>query len=271
MKRTLLILEFVAAWLFVNCNGAVLIQAPEMKMVIMNETHVTVIWEMNSAIEDNTDFLGYNIYVYTDSIALLTETGEELNKFNSQPVQDTMFQADGLVQDSIYYIQVRTVNKDNRVGQYSSVMPFMQVSPRPEFTVVMKLAVVGQNVNDSCALRLSDATITADSVMADSGADIWVRIAGNTVSVVSPHIHPLYGVDARMTRSYNMGTGDFDAFPEATTEPELFEVNFNAGDILFAKTEDGNYVKIYVESIDAQAGIVNILYAYQNIAEFPYF
>jgi hypothetical protein len=271
MKRTLLILEFVAAWFLINCNGAVLIQAPEMKIVIMDETSATVIWEMNSTIEDNPDFVGYNVYVYTDSIALLTENGEELNKFNSQPVRDTIFQANGLIQDSIYYIQVRTVNKDNKVGQYSSVTPFMQASPRPEFLVVMRLAVPGQNVNDSCAIRLSDAMITTDSVMADSGTDIWVGAAGDTASVVSSHIHPLYGVGARMTRAYNRGPGDFDAFPEATTEPELFDVDCSTGDILFAKTEDGNYVKIYVESIDIQSGVINIRYAYQNIAEFPYF
>ena len=271
MKRMLLILSLVAAWLVIACNGAVLLQAPEMKAVIMNETYVVMIWESNSAIEDDKDFLGYNVYVYTDSIALLTENGEDLNKFNSQPVQDTMFQANGLLQDSIYYIQVRTVNKDNKVGHYNNITPFMQASPRPEFTVVMRLGVVGQNVNDSCAIRLSDALIMADSAMADSGADTWFKTSNDTVWLASPDHHPVHGVGARHTLLTNIGSADFDEISGVTTEPDLVEADCGAGDIIVAKTEDGNYVKIFIESVDIQSGVASILYAYQNIVDFPYF
>ncbi len=255
-----------------GCNGgAVRIAAPEMNTVIMGETSIIVFWEMNSTIENNSDFAGYNIYVYTDSSGLLVDDGEELNKWNSQLVTDTTYQINGLVQDSIYYIQVRTVNTEDKVGGYNATIPFLTGSPRPEFTVMMIGADVGQPVNDSCALRFYDAFIMVDSVIVDSSADAWVNTENDTAWLVSPDDHPAYGVGARNTLFTNMGPGEFDEVYTVTTEPNLAEADLAVDDIIIAKTEDGNYVKIYIEAIDMQNGLVTIRYAYQNITEFPYF
>ncbi|MGB7054740.1 MAG: fibronectin type III domain-containing protein [bacterium] len=270
MKRLFALISFVLV-VMVGCNGALRVQAPEITAVIMDVTYVTVFWEKNNIIENNSDFGGYNVYVYTDSNALMVEDGEELNKFNSQLIQDTTYQINGLLQDSIYYIQIRTVNTDAKVGDYNSTTPFLQASPRPEFTVTMNIASAGQPVTDSCAIRFSDALVMADSTMPDSGADMWVGTLNDTLLLRSPNSHSLYGANARVTYFSNHGPGDFDSLSQAPVEPDAYAVDFLAGDVVVAKTEDGNYVKIYVTSIDIQNNAVTILYAYQNVAEFPYF
>jgi hypothetical protein len=270
MRRTSIVLLF-ALLLVVACNGALRVQAPALKAVIMDTASIIVFWEQNSTIESNIDFVGYNIYVYTDSSALLVENGEELNKFNSFVIEDTTYQVNGLSQDSIYYVQVRTVNTDDKVGDYNSATPFLKASPRPEFAVTMHMADLNQQVNDSCAIRFADAMVMADAAMADSTADAWLAIENDTVWLMSPASHPIYGTGARNTLYRNMGPGDFDGISMITTDPDLAEVYFVTGDIIFARTEDDYYVKIYIESIDIQNNAVALLYAYQNIVGLPYF
>jgi hypothetical protein len=255
----------------VGCNGALRVQAPELTAIYMDASAVTVYWEQNPTIESHADFQGYNIYVYTDSSALLVENGEELNKWNTQVIEDTSFLVNGLPQDSIYFFQVRTVNTDDKVGDYNGTTPFVRASTRPEFTVTLRIADLGLPANDSCALRFADGSVMADSMMVDSAADMWARMANDTLYIVSPDGHPNFGTGARSTFFTNAGPGDFSTTNSVTTEPDLGELVCNALDIVVAKTEDSNYAKIYVESIDMQNGVVTLLFAYQNIAEFPYF
>lgn len=270
MKRSLF-LVFCVLVCTIGCNGALRVGAPELTAVFMDVSSVTVYWEQNPTIENNVDFQGYNVYVYTDSNALMVDDGEELNKWNSQVIRDTSYVVSGLQQDSIYYVQVRTVNTDDKVGDYNSTTPFLSASPRPEFTVTLRIADLGLPANDSCALRFRDALIMADSVMADSAADVWVRMANDTLYVVSPDNHPTYGTGARSTLFTNLGPGDFPTTNTVTTEPDLSELVCTALDIVVARGTDGNYVKVYIESIDVQNGQVTLLFAYQNIAEYPYF
>jgi hypothetical protein len=255
-----------------SCNGAVIIESPEMTDVFMGSNHLVIFWERNELIENSADFAGYNVYINTDSSALLVDDGEELNKFNSQLVQDTTFQANALLQDSVYFIQVRTVNTENKVGSYNSDTPFLMASPRPEFTVTMHIAAYGQQDNDSSAVRFSDGFVMPDSTMADSGADMWVAALNDTVNLVSPHQHPLYGLLAdRITRFTNTGTGAFDSISTVIDEPAEISIQCMVGDIVIAKSEDGNYVKLYIDAIDLQDDVIVILYAYQNIPEVPRF
>jgi hypothetical protein len=261
---SLLTLAFV-----LGCNGgAVRIAAPEMNTVVMGETSIIAFWEMNSTIENNSDFAGYNVYAYTDSSELLIDDGEELNKWNSQLVTDTTYQLNGLAQDSIYYIQVRTVNTEDKVGGYNATTPFLTGSARPEFAVTMNIADIGQPVNDSCAIRFADAFIMADTAMASEGADMWLFDFNDTLWFQTPSS---YSPGTRTTYFVNTGPGDFDAFSHVLNEPDSGTVGVDVDDIVVAKTEDGNYVKIYVEAIDIQNDSVTIRYAYQNITNFPYF
>jgi len=270
MKRMGILILFCVIF-FIGCDGALLVPAPELRSVVMDETSVTVFWEMNSTIESNVDFVGYNIYVYTDSNALLVDDGEELNKFNSVTIQDTSYRVNSLPQDSIFYFQVRTMNADAKVDGYNSTTPFLKASPRPEFVVTLRISPENQAVTDSCAIRFSDAMIMADSAMPDSGADMWVSTLNDTVLLRSPSSHLLYGSNARVTFFSNIGHGDFDTLSEVPVEPGAASVDFSTGDMVIAKTEDNNYVKIYIAAFDIQNDSVTIRYAFQNIMEFPYF
>lgn len=271
MIRWRLAAMFLVLIALVNCNGAVLIEAPEMKAVIMGVTDMTVFWELNSMIEDRADFTGYNVYAYTDSTALLVDDGEDLNKFNSQIITDTTYWIRGLSQDSIYYLQVRTVNAEDKVGGYNSAVPFLKASPRPEFTVSLTLADPAQAVNDSCAVVFADGATAADSAMLESGSDLWVLMFQDTVWVSSPSTHPLYGAGCRETMFGGVGSGDFDSLCTITAEPGSTQIMVLSGEMVVARSQDGNYVKIRVESIDLPAGTITVRFAYQNIAGFPYF
>jgi hypothetical protein len=111
----------------------------------------------------------------------------------------------------------------------------------------------------------------ADSMIPDSAADMWVKMTNDTMYIVSPDGHPTYGTGARNTFFVNIGPGDFPTTNAVTTEPDQNTVVCSAMDIVVARSEDGNYVKVYIESIDIQNNMVTLLFAFQNIVEFPYF
>ncbi len=278
MKKILLGLLCLSVIFIIGCGGsAVILESPEITMVVMHETSVTVTWAVDTSIENHGDFQGYNVYVYPDSSELLVEDGEDLNKHNADVITDNFYEAANLNQDSVYYIQVRTINIDNKVGDYTDSVPFVKASPRPEFTVTLMFEMNYSGVDDSCAIRFSDATIMADSAMPNNGADMWVTYPYGTPTrdgscdFISPHLHYEYGTNSRITNFVNLGQYQFDDISEVTTEPTENSVLFVIeGDLVIAKTQDGNYVKIHVETIQA-TWWVTVTYSYQNIAEFPYF
>jgi hypothetical protein len=45
----------------------------------------------------------------------------------------------------------------------------------------------------------------------------------------------------------------------------------DSGDLVVAKTADDHYVKIHIDAIDRNGRTVTITYAYQNIADYPFF
>ncbi len=273
MKKALLLL-FAAMLFLISCGGAELVDSPRITMVIMHETSVTVTWEVDTTIEYHEDFQGYNIYVSSDSSELLIQNGENLNKINPEVVEENSYEVRNLSQDTVYYFQVRTVNTEDKVGDYNDDVPFVAASPRPEFTVTLRWEVDAQTVDDSCAIRFSDAHITSDSAMADDDADMYIYYSGapdDTVTLASPSTHPWYLLNARRTLFVNMGQYGFVDIYEITSEPATVVARVNVGDLVVAKTEDGNYVKIHIDAIDTNDNRVTITYAYQNIAGFPRF
>jgi hypothetical protein len=274
----------VAVIIFVlRCGGnASLLDAPEITRVTMGASSVKVEWAKDTTIEYHLDFNGYNIYAYTDSNALLVDDGEDLNKINSQLITsiDTVpnidFTINGLSQDSIYYIQVRTVNTDNKVGGYNSLVPFVKASPRPEFTAVIRFEMNTPGIDDSCAIRFSDASVMADSTMANGGADMWVDVfpvvGKDTVSLDSPSHNAQWGVGARVSKFLNLGQHNLEDITEVTAEPiNTTYVPVDQGDLVIVKTADNHYVKVHLDTIDKTGNAVTITYAYQNIENFPYF
>ncbi len=268
MKKWLLL----AAILFIfGCGGAELLDSPRITMVIMHETSVTLTWEADTAIEYHNDFQGYNVYVSSDSSELLTRSGENLNKINPAVIEDTTYEVRNVSQDTVFYFQVRTVNTEDKVGDYNDDVPFIAASPRPEFTVTLRWEVDQQTVDDSCAIRFSDGHITSDSAMAADGADMFTRGAQDTVTLQSPDTHPWYSWNARHTLFVNMGQYEFVDIYDIASEPATVGARVNVGDLLVAKTEEGNYVKIHIDAINTNDNKITITYAYQNIAGFPRF
>lgn len=275
MKKALLVLGAIVVMLINGCGGASLIDSPEISMVVMDTASVTITWDEDTMIEGHDDFQGYNVYVSVDSSDLLVEDGEDLNKFNADAITDLSYEVTGLSQDTVYYLQVRTVNVDDKVGSYNTNVPFVEASPRPEFTAIVKFEI-GTGPDPDCAIRFSDATIMADSEMADSLADMWIDAwdipAYDTVAAASPSHNTEYGTGANISMLLNLGQYDFDDIYEVTTEPTITtSVAIVEGDLVIIKTADEHYVKLHVDAVDKVALEVTITYAYQNIANYPHF
>jgi hypothetical protein len=275
MKKALFGLVVIAAMMIVGCGGASLIDSPEISMVVMDTASVTITWDEDTIIEGHADFQGYNVYVSVDSSELLVEDGEDLNKFNADPIDTLFYEVTGLSQDTVYYIQVRTVNIDDKVGSYNTNVPFVEASPRPEFTAIVKFEI-GLGPDPDCAIRFSDATLMADSAMANQGADMWIHAwdspTYDTVVAASPSYNTEYGTGANISMLLNLGQYGFDEIFEVTTEPTVTtSVVIEQGDLVILKTADEHYVKIHIDAIDRVALEVTITYAYQNIANYPHF
>ncbi|MBA7512599.1 hypothetical protein ES705_04606 [subsurface metagenome] len=273
MRIILLGLSCLSVIFIIGCGGsAVIIDSPEITMVVMHETSVTVTWEADTSIENHGDFQGYNVYVSTDSSELLVESAEDLNKINPGTIEDNTYEITDLSQDSKYYIQTRTVNIDNKVGDYNDSVPFVKASPRPEFTVTLKFATIQPGVDDSCAIRFFDATIMADSAMTSGGADMFVFLWGSSPDDSVSFNSPVHGGGDRNTGFDNLGPYGFDDIYRITPGPMIQDyVVISTGDLVIAKTQDYYYAKIHVDTIDTVNFAVTITYAYQNIIDFPYF
>ena len=275
MKKALLVLGAIVVMLINGCGGASLIDSPEISMVVMDETSVTITWDEDTMIEGHDDFQGYNVYFSVDSSELIVIDGEDLNKFNADAITDLFYEVTGLDQDTVYYFQVRTVNVDDAVGSYNTNVPFVEASPRPEFTAIVKFEI-GTGPDPDCAIRFSDATLMADSEMADSLADMWIDAwtspTYDTVAAASPSHNSEYGTGANISMLLNLGQYGFDEIFEVTTEPaDTTSVAIVEGDLVIIKTADEHYVKLHVDAVDKVALEVTITYAYQNIANYPHF
>ncbi len=276
MKCLLFGMSAVCAMFIVGCGSAALIDAPEINKVIMDTASVTIYWGVDSGIEGHADFQGYNVYVATDTATLMVEDGEDLNRRNAAVITDSLFTVTGLSQDTVYYIQVRTINTDDKVGSYNAAVPYVTASPRPLFTATVKFEMNTPGVDIDCAIRLSDAALMADSAMVNGGADLWVDVwptsTKDTVAFDSPSHSSEWGTGARVTYLANYGQLGLDDVYEVTTEPTINTyVPVNEGDLIVVKTADNNYAKIHVDVIDKTNNQVTITYAYQNIANVPFF
>jgi hypothetical protein len=276
MKKLLFIVFTCMALCIVGCGGAALIPAPEIVGVVMDSTSVTVTWEIVPSIEDHEDFQGYNIYVYTDSNALLVTDGEELNSYNAAVIDTNSYRARYLNADSIYFIQVRTLNTEDKVGSYNPSVPFVIASPRPEFIETVYVEWYSGDTTD-CAIHFATGELGKRTDISTTWGDMWVDHA-TFASGDSVWFQSAYQADTtagyRDTRLENVGRYGFDDLWEAI-EPTLRTVAIVQGDLVFAKTVEGNYVKIHVDSIyldqGNEQGWVKMTYAYQNVVDFPYF
>lgn len=275
MKRFMLCsIALVALVSLVGCGGeAEKLAAPEIVATIMDDGSITVVWEEDTTVTQHTDFSGYNVYVYTDSTALLVTDGENLNAHNTNVITTNSYTANSLSNDSVYYIQVRTVNTDDKVGDYNSTEPFVTASPRPEFTVTVTLELYPNNPNESnCGLIFATGVLTNETNGEFPDADVFFErfISGTaeTLQVNSASRRP----NGRTTLMTSLGQADFDSVsyvnPADLTEDH---VAFVVGDLIALKTEEGNFVKLHIDDYDSTAATVDVTFAYQNKTDFPYF
>ncbi len=271
MKRIMFgLVAVMAMMILAGCGGeAEKLAAPEIIATIMDSTSVRVVWQEDTTVTQHADFSGYNVYVYTDTTDLLVEDGENLNPHNSTVITTNSYTATGLDQDSIYYIQVRTVNTDDKVGGYNKDVPYVIASPRPEFIVTLRLEL---SINDSnevdCALRFATGEVLSESLGTFPGADVFFERFADTLQVNSASRRP----NGRTTLMVNLGQVDFDSV--STVNPldlEKDHVPFVVGDLIAFKTEEGNYVKLHIDAYDSTAATIDVTYAYQNKTNFPYF
>lgn len=273
MKRLLLGGVALAAMFIIGCGGAALIDGPAITGVVMSEDAVTVNWAADTAIENHEDFNGYNVYVATDSSSLLVEDGENLDKFNANLITGNSFLVSNLDQDTVYYFQVRTVNTDDKVGAYNTETPFVQGSPRPEFTVMLKLELsTPQQSEDSCAIRFETGEVLSESLNVFPNADVFFERYSDTLQANSASRRTATGFTPRTTLMHNYGQNEFDDFSEFDeSDINRDHEPFVVGDLLVFQTEEGNYVKLHVDAYDSLAATIDIIYAYQNIPDYPFF
>ncbi|MGB3478823.1 MAG: fibronectin type III domain-containing protein [bacterium] len=276
MKKALLALAAMVAMMIVGCGGADVFDAPEITGVAMDSASVAVTWTPDTTVENNADFSGYNVYVYTDSSELLVEDGEDLNKDNANVITASTYTIAGLSQDTVYYIQVRTLNIDDKVGTYNVNVPFVEASPRPEFTATLSFELDPQYQNETeIALRFADAA-KLDEVdgQIDSTADVFFDAYQDSMTQVASPDHRTIPVQVnpKHTVMVNMGQMNFDDLSEAPSTIDNANVDFEQGDLIVLKTEEDNYVKMHIDEVlKAPDWTVTVTYAYQNIANYPHF
>ncbi|MEO0095304.1 MAG: fibronectin type III domain-containing protein [candidate division WOR-3 bacterium] len=277
MKRLMFgVIAFMAMIILVGCGGeAEKLAAPEITRVNVNDTSsVKLTWTIADSIKNHSDFSGYNVYVYlaADSGTLKVEDGEDLQKNNPEVIDDTVYTVNGLKKDSIYAIQVRTVNKDEKVGDYNHNQAFILISPCPVF--VKTVYIEWDNSDTSkVALHFSTGEVKKRADISTNWGDMWVdhRITGDTVFFQSA-----WKADTtagyRRTKLINIGKFDFDEKWVATEPTKDVADNIKQGDLVFAKTVENNYVKIHVDSVyldTVGTSWVKITYGYQNIPNLP--
>lgn len=251
-----------------TCGGPGMLEAPDIVKVVMGASNVAIYWNP-SIDETNEDFTGYNVYVFTDSTFYdLAGDNDTLADYlvNTTPTTDTTYTISGLSQDTVYFLQVRTVSGESDVGDYNMSQPYVSASPRPEYTVAVDME---QGTNPNCAIHFADGTIGLRTDLSTIWGDMWVDYASpDSVWFDSP----MHGnTNCRTTLLGNEGQKNFDDIWEITQDPTEESIGIIEGDLIVAKTEDGNYVKIYVETVDFTNYTVTIKYAYQNVVGFPGF
>jgi len=276
MKRLLMSCFAVLTMLLITgCPSSVdELAAPEITGVVADSNSVTLTWAVDSSVENNSAFSGYNIYVTTDSASLMDLEGDSLNKDNTTIVTANTYTVDNLSSDTLYYFQVRTVNTDDKVGEYNAAVPLVSMQPRPEYVLgQVKMEILLNDSNEvGVAIRFSTGQLLNEVgnqfPNADVFCDAWGPNQNDSVQIVTASARPngRATLVVKCDSTYTWESWDFSGVSFGTSDRSQIAVD----DLLLCKTTEGNYVKVLVESVDRVNNQVGIKFAYQTRPDYPH-
>ncbi len=276
MKRLMYgLIALASIIILAGCGGkAEKLAAPEIIGVVADSNSVTLTWREDTTVTQHDDFKGYNVYYSTDSASLMVEDGEDLSPVKTTVILTNTFKVTGLSPDSVYFFQVRTVNKDDKVGSYNEDVPVVQISPRPEFVIgkiKLELSASGQPPlnEDSCALKFSTGEILNEVNNEFPNADVFAdAIDTVTAQLVSASARPngRSTLIVKLDTTYTWESWDFSQVNFGTSDRAVV----NNNDLLLCKTTEGNYVKVLIQEVNHAQDYIKLKYAYQNKPNYPY-
>lgn len=274
MKSIMLICLSAAVMLIMTgCPSKTLLNAPEITGVVADSNSITVTWQVDTTIENDPDFSGYNVYAATDSSLLLVEDAEDLNKSNPVVITTNSFKVTGLSQDSIYYVQVRTVNTDDKVGGYNADVPFINIQPRPEYVLgQVKMEISSPDSNEAnVGITFATGALVNETNNQLPGADVFCDAYGpslnDTVQIVTASARPngRSTLVVKCDSTYTWNSWDFSGVNFGTSD----RVHIANNDLLLCKTTEGNYVKLLVQNVDRTNNQIAVKFAYQTRPNYP--
>jgi len=278
MKRLLMsCFALMIMVLITGCPSSVeKLVAPEITGVVADSNSVAITWTVDTTVENNSAFAGYNVYVTTDSVPLLDLEGDSLNKDNLTIITTNSYTVDNLSIDSIYYIQVRTVNTDDEVGEYNAAVPFVSMQPRPEYVFgQVKMEILDANQNEAnVAIRFSTGALLNEVNNEFPNADVFCDAWGSptnldsVVQIVTASARPngRSTLVVKCDSTYTWDSWDFSGISFGTSDRAEIANNY----LLLCKTVEGNYVKVLVENIDRTNDQISIKFAYQTRPDYPH-
>lgn len=274
MKSVMFIcLSAVVMLIMAGCPSKARLDAPEITGVIADSNSITVTWQVDTTIENDPDFSGYNVYAATDSSLLLVEDAEDLNKSNPIVITANSFKVTGLSRDSIYYVQVRTVNTDDKVGGYHADVPFISIQPRPEYMLgQVKMEISSPDSNEAnVGITFATGALVNETNNQLPGADVFCDAYGpsqnDTVQIVTASARPngRSTLVVKCDSTYTWDSWDFSGVNFGTSD--RVQITNNA--LLLCKTTEGNYVKLLVQNIDRTNNQIAVKFAYQTRPNYP--
>ncbi len=169
-------IAILAMFIFVGgfCGEAPILEAPVIYKVEVFDTNVKLYWHP-SADAETEDFKEYVVYAFQDStLADLAGDNDSLVDYEITFGVDTI-QTATLAADKIWYVQVRTRNVDDGVGDFSATKKFVPCSPRKGGK---DIKVYGQKhgIASKCMFIFSTGTVvdTTQGAQADYFYDVQI-------------------------------------------------------------------------------------------------
>ncbi len=277
-------IALLAMFIFVggSCGGAALLEAPEIYKVLLTETNVTLYWHP-SADAETEDFKEYVVYAFEDSTLYdLAGDNDSLADYEKAVATDT-FATVALSAGKVYYLQVRTRNTDDEVGDYNTTKPYVACAPRKG---AVGTQVYGQRAGypSNCGFKFSTGAVldttnwaTMDwflDIYSQTGQPRWVA------QITPPWAHDTTkNWPKTQMKSLTTTATDIGEMIEITdadwVTPLKQGVRADSGKFYGFKCVDTTFAKIkvqkvYIDTIDYTKSYIKFDWAWQSVKGFRY-